>query len=170
MNLRILALAAALAACGGSTTELSNCNVTFSGAVTGSGKCTIAGGNGYKAGGSGNGVGIGMNGTVTGVQSFAFALDLGSTAVATGTYSNTATTASEATTLSGTGNATWIQTSHAGSTPDQGTYTLNLTDLGPGINSNGGTAYAAMHGSLNATLPAVTGTGATGTVTVSATF
>lgn len=170
MHTRLFALAAAVAACGGSAPiGPSKCTVTFSGAITGSGTCAVAGGNGYKNGSSGNGVGIGLTATVAGINSFAFALDLGTTAVTAGTYSNTTTSASAGTAITSPSNQAWVQ-SHSSNQSDQGSYTLTITDLGPGVTSSGGTAYVAMHGSLNATLTPVTGSGASGNVTVSVSF
>ena len=75
MHTRLIVLAALAAACGSSNPAApGGCTFTLSGAITASGTCVAAGGNGYKSGSNGNGFGIVMNGQVAGVQSFAFAL------------------------------------------------------------------------------------------------
>ena len=53
----------------------------------------------------------------------------------------------------------------------QGSFALAITSTGTAYTAtNGDKAYLAMHGTFNATAPAFTGTGATGTITLHATF
>ncbi len=65
---------------------------------------------------------------------------------------------------------TW-STTYGGSATTQGTLTIVIKGYGTAHNNPGGTkSWLFVHGSLNATMPADVGTGATGTTTVSATF
>jgi hypothetical protein len=60
-----------------------------------------------------------------------------------------------------------------GGPPDQGSYSLSLTTLAGAVPyPDGGTGlnYSVVHGSANCTMPPVAGSGATGTVTMNATF
>ena len=63
----------------------------------------------------------------------------------------------------------WTATRSA-SSPDRGTFLTTLTSMGVGYTSPGGSIYLAPTGSINATLPAVPYTPATGTVTLTASF
>jgi hypothetical protein len=82
------------------------------------------------------------------------------------------TTYTLANTLAGTGivlasssSQFWTATSSTG-----GTLSAQVTDLGNSTSANTGTAWLSIHGSVNATLQAQSGTSATGTVTVVASF
>jgi hypothetical protein len=68
----------------------------------------------------------------------------------------------------GTVPPSWVMAVGA-TTPDQGAYSLSLTSVS--ILTDAGTSKAyTVHGTLNATLPAQSGTGSTGTVTLYGTF
>lgn len=173
MKLGSIIAAFALAACG-STTPTGpggqNCTITFSGALTGTQSCYAAAGNGYKSGSSGNGFGLGTTSNTV-AQSFAFAVDLGSDSIGTGSYSNTATAKPAGAGATTSANKAWVMEAHSTSgDPDQGTYTLNLSDLGTGITTSNGTGYANPHGSLTVVLKPVTQTGAAGDLTATVSF
>jgi hypothetical protein len=68
----------------------------------------------------------------------------------------------------GTVPPSWV-TVVGGTSPNQGTYTLNLTSVAILTDTVNDKAYT-VHGTLNATLPAQSGSGATGTVNLSASF
>ncbi|MFN2546111.1 MAG: hypothetical protein ABR567_01630 [Myxococcales bacterium] len=170
MHTRVFALtAAALAACGGGITttpgQSSSCSVTLSGAVTGTFNCQYA----TTAWASSNNLGA-----------FAFSA-AGPPAVTvaigftgephTGAYKNTDAGAESGITVtngSGASAQYWVANVGDGSTP-AGSYTLNFTSVSNAITVSNGKGYS-VEGTLDATLPAVSGTGATGTVTLHATF
>jgi hypothetical protein len=57
------------------------------------------------------------------------------------------------------------------SMPDQGSFALNISSPGPTVaGTNGALAYTEAHGSLSAMMPAITGSGASGSVTAQVTF
>jgi len=83
-----------------------------------------------------------------------------------GTYTSTNPGVSGVLTVSA---AQWMWEATKGSSRDQGTFSLTITSVLVAAARSDGKAYV-VHGTLAATLPAVTQSGATGTVTVTATF
>jgi hypothetical protein len=148
--------ALALAACGGNANNLTNdASGTMSGAVSGTATCgpPLAV---YASQGNYSGVAfscsIGSNGD--GGPNISFS---GNLAAGTWTQSNSIGSISVT-----QGTQSWMATS--GSSP-AGTWTLTITSVGGQVSSNPGATGYLVHGSIDATLPAVTSTGASGTVT-----
>ena len=67
------------------------------------------------------------------------------------------------------GTSQWAALPASASTP-QGTYTMSVSDPGISTPSGNGTVWPAPVGTVDATMPALTGTSATGTVTLHLTF
>jgi hypothetical protein len=168
MRLAALAgLALALSGCGGSTNLTSGqpCSITLSGAVTGTFACNAVSG-GYQTSNSQGAVAASVGGATAITIGIAFPGDLH-----TGTFKDTdAGVQSALSVQTGTGsNNFWAAAAGTGGAKT-GSYTLTITDTGLRVPGQGGAAYPAVHGTLTATLPAVAGSGATGTVSLSATF
>lgn len=83
----------------------------------------------------------------------------------TGTFKNTDPGAKGTVTIV-SGNATWAANAQTG----KGSYTLDLTDAGTAFTDSTGKSYSNIHGTLAAEAPAVAGTSAAGSVTVTANF
>lgn len=154
-----LLAAAALAACGGTSTaaggDTNACSIALSGAATASITCTNAVA-GYS---SANGEGLASL-TTSGqnpVTNISFA-----GAPHTGIYHSTDTGAGGGITYT-SGTSSWL------TGPGIGTFTLNLTTVNIISTSGTSTAYA-IHGTLDATMPAVSGSTLTGSVTLHASF
>ncbi len=171
-----------LAACGGSSgsndannapdannsSDANNtpaCTFTLSGALTASGRCD----NLFVV------WDMGKN-----QASFSLTLDASAYANATLTYPGDWHTGSWTETTSGVDGAitamqsqsatqSWQALADGSSTP-QGSWTLNLTDLGQSTSGSSGKVYSGMHGTLNATLAPTAISGATGNVTLAVTF
>jgi hypothetical protein len=160
----------ALAGCGGGTTNLTtdpsaNCTITLSGALTGTLGCTGHDA-AYNSANNTGGFAITAAPAAT-VQSFSMAV--GTTGQpTTGTFTQSSGSLNgSGVVVQGTGNQIWSASVGSGT---QGTFSLVVRDLGSSISANGGTAWPLIHGTFNATLPAVAGSGATGSVTVTASF
>ena len=97
---------------------------------------------------------------------FAFSLTR-SGHVAEGTYSNTTSGVVGSVTITNAGSATYMASAGAGN--NVGTFTLVITKSTVLTNTANGTAYL-IDGTLDATVPAVASSGATGTVTAHQTF
>ena len=69
--------------------------------------------------------------------------------------------------VSGASSSYWIASSDASST--QGTYSLKLTGVSSAYSNSSGKTYSTT-GTVDGTLPAASGSGASGTVTLHATF
>ena len=170
--MRIFALAVLAAACGGSSNTVGsqgNCTASLSGAVTASGvTCTAVAGT--DTNGSGTGA-IGITFVSTGGPSATVAVKTTGTPT-TKTYANTDSDANGACQVTQSNNQFWVA---AAGTPtsNQGTYSVSITGLGNEVtNPDGGpgNVFLSVHGTANCTMPAIAGTGATGTVTLTATF
>jgi hypothetical protein len=160
----------AVAGCGGSTTSLTtdpsaNCSIALSGAVTATLSCT-AHSAAYNSANNTGGFVLSAAATAA-VQSFSAAV--GTTGQpTTGTFTQSSGSLNgSGVVVRGTGNQIWSSTVGSGT---QGTFSLVVRDLGSSVSANGGTAWPLIHGTLNATLPGVPGSGATGSVTVVASF
>ncbi len=152
--------------CGGNSSPTSSnhnntttCGVTLTGAVTGSYTCTAV-----LAAQSGDSCAVGCE--IQGTPTIEIGVEFLGT-MHTGTFKNT-----DAGEIGGvevvSGASQWVASDGTGQ--DQGTYTLIITSLGTSISANGQTAWPSVHGSLTASCPAVPGTSASGTVTVSSSF
>jgi hypothetical protein len=151
---------AALLACGTDSMPRSttgSCTVTVGGAVSHTSACSVSV----------------VSPSATGVITFGLTdqaavfvdLALGTMALHVGTY--------DPATAKGTlgyrsGDQAWLAAS--GSDHDQGAFTLTFSSIGTFVVSSPGNAYVGAHGVLDATLPAVTGSPASGSVTLHATF
>ncbi len=161
------------AACGATsipemTTEPTDgCTIFLSGGLTASGdqKCTVVVEGSLDAGVS---IEIGASGASYGVLQFDATLP-GSTFEA-GTFATSGSSMFvKATTTVTQDSQTWEQSLH-GSNPDTGAATLRVSATGSPSTSNGATSWPNSHGTLNATLPAVTATGASGSLSATITF
>jgi hypothetical protein len=165
-NAMMAAAALALVACGGSSDNNGGtpggCSVKISGAKTATGACSLVTVAHVNADNT-NGFGI-----VSDVTGLSVALELGTGAARTGSYTQATVPSGGIVYVPGTSSGPTWMAEHSGS--DGGTFTLNLTDLGPGSTVPEGTAYLAPHGTLDATLKPTSGSGATGDVTVKVTF
>ncbi|MGZ6142068.1 MAG: hypothetical protein ACXWLM_01960 [Myxococcales bacterium] len=167
---RILAAASlALAACGGSTTttpgQSSSCTVTLSGGLTGTYDCKPA----TTAWASSNNQGgfaftVAQAGTTPQIT-----VAIGMTGEpAAGTYTTTTSGVSSGISVNtGSGAAAqyWVESSGGGTT--LGTFTLTFTSVSNAVTAPNGKAYDG-EGTLDATVPAATGGGAT--ISLHATF
>ncbi len=169
MTRSIFAAAATLvlAACGGSSTGLGqsgHCSVTLSGAQTGTYDCQTA----FAAWDSSKNQGsfgfqVAQSGTAPGiVAAITFPGEPHSA-----TFSQSDTGASGGVIVSGASSSYWIASSDASST--QGTYSLKLTGVSSAYSNSSGKTYSTT-GTVDGTLPAASGSGASGTVTLHATF
>ncbi len=160
-----LALAASLAigACSSdSTTDTgvtTTCTVTYTGAATGSVPCVAV-----SAYSTATGLGAVTITSSSGSPSFNAALGFPGVP-ATKSYKNSDSGASGGVTATQGTTAIWF--AQAGGAT--GNYTLTLSSVGTAVSGGSGATYA-IHGSLTGSLPAPTGSTATGTVTVSVTF
>lgn len=170
----IIAAAFALglaAACGGTvdnTGTPSDCQATLSGAVSGSGKCTIAIAYGNAANQLASTVTIST--PIAGVQGSMSVIDNTSTTLKS-SYTASSNTSSAVATLTTTdGHSGWSQGFQKSPAYAVGTFSESFTDLGSNVGTSSGGAYFNTHGIFDATLPAATSTAATGTITVHVTF
>jgi hypothetical protein len=175
--MRYVTLALLAAACGSSVPNVLNnnsCSASVTGAVSISSLSCLAT------------AGFDANNDNLGAVAFSFTNATGGAyqvvagvgftgAPATKTYANTDSGAKGAVeVLQTSGGMTWAAIAGASpSSEDQGSYSLSLTSLGTQINNpdgGPGEAFLSVHGTLTATMPAVPGTPAAGTTTLSATF
>ena len=169
-SMAVLALAGSvLAACGSSdvTTGVNtgvntNCSLTLSGAQTGTFNCTAAAA--YNAAQDSAGAGVSAT-----TSSPVISLAVGRRGQwSAGTFKNTDTGALGAVVVS-LGTQAWMASSPAANGGTAvGSYTLVLTSAN-GTSVSGGTVYT-IHGTFDATLNAVTGSTATGTITIHSSF
>ena len=167
-----LAAGLLLAACGGTglTTiagQSSSCTVTLSGALTGTYDCKPATAAWSSSSSQG---GFAFNVSQAG-SAPAISLAIGWPGEPkTGTYANTDAGAQGAVSVqipSGASAGHWVAAAGSGSA--QGSYSLKFTSVSNTLSASNVKAYST-EGTLDATLPAVSGTGATGTITQHATF
>ena len=168
---RLLVLGVALCggllavSCGSASLNLNGtaaCTVTFSGALTGTAPCTTAGA--YATTKNRAGLVIDAQGPSGSVQSFDFTLDASGDLMAQ-TYTANNSLSDTGSTLNSTTNQAWVQGA-SGGPPDFTLVVSSVTILGSGAS---GRAYA-VHGTFDATLAAVAGSGATGPVTAHVAF
>jgi hypothetical protein len=137
-----------------------NCSGSVSGAINGSYSCTAVTAVWATANNIG-GLTINATGTPT------ITIGIGFTgAPTTKTYSSTDADAISGVTVT-SGTAVWLASASGGTA--QGSYSLHLTSVGTAVTTANGNSYT-VHGTLTATLPAASGTTASGTATVSFTF
>jgi len=147
---------------GGST----SCSVTLSGSQTGTYNCAPVAA--FKASTS-DSAGFGFQVSASGSQPTITALILWLGTPASGHHTNSDAGAYGGVTAGTAAGAYWYAAAGNIGLPAQGTYDLNLTSVTNPVQTDSGTSYT-VHGSLSASLPALTTSGASGTVTVSATF
>jgi hypothetical protein len=135
------------------------CSVTLSGAVTGTFACTAFGTYAMSSNLGGVTLAVSMPSPLAMITA---AIEKpGMPATGTWTSSDSGGKSALVVQRSGTPPSTWDAT--LGTTSDQGTYVMNA-------NFSGGGPLYKVSGTVTATLPAVAGTGSTGTVSLSATF
>ena len=140
----------------------SGCSITLSGAASATLACTATGA--YATNDNTSAV------SLTTSQTNGLTAAVGWTGQFTaGTYKESDSNAMTGISYSNASHQIWL-VSAGGSGPPQGSYTLNLADTGSPVTGQNGTGYTGIHGTLDATLPAVAGSGSTGTVTLHATF
>lgn len=161
------------AACGGSgstTTGPHNpagCTVTLTGAVTGEYNCTVDAALGYNHAEGTIGFGLSVNPATNGQPpSTVVGLAMTGSGWSTGTFAQTAAGATGGVEVQNTSEF-WQAT--IGGSSDQGTWSVHISDVGTALtNGAGDKVYQNSHGTFDATAPAITASGATGTVTVHA--
>jgi hypothetical protein len=156
-----LVAVASLAGCSSSNTDSANgsCAIALTGAVTSNISCTLA---------------VGAYSTATGqsaisltTTSSTFALSVGFPGtVHTGTYHSTDAGAIGAITTA-QGSSSWAAIPTAGAVT--GSYTVSLTTVATLSTTAAGTGYS-LHGTIDATLAPIAGTGSSSNVTLHATF
>jgi hypothetical protein len=144
----------------------SSCSVTLSGSQTGTYDCTPAEAL-HSTAGDTAGFGFQVNSSTT--QPDIVSLILWSGTPAAGEWKSTDMGAAGAVAVSTTAGAAWYTAAGNIGLPAQGSYDLKVSSVSNPVQTDSGTAYT-VHGSLTASLPAASGTGASGTVTVNATF
>ncbi len=144
------------------------CVATFSGAVTATGDCNPA--LGFSASKQQAVFGLSYVTAPATVSSWAVAATLASGSPSTGTFTESTMPSSGADVIQSTTNA-WVESHGASGQPDQGTLTVTISSIGtPVTASNGDIVYVGAHGTVDATLPPQTGTGALGTLTLHVAF
>jgi hypothetical protein len=108
--------------------------------------------------------------SLAGSTSLTFTAQLPGTALTAGSFTQADVQTGALNYYDSTSGKVWLATVNAGGQGDQGSFTLDLTDAGPSVTSVDGAAWLAPHGTLEGTLPAVTGSGASGNVMVDAAF
>ena len=165
-----LAICVALANsdCGTATSPsgpANTCSITVSGAQTGTFACSAAAVGTWTMATDRGAVGFAHAGTPAVAVAIQVPGDL-----ATRTYSSTDTTVTGAVTVqTGTGGSTAVWAAVTGASA-QGSFSLTLTGVSYVATDTGGNKAYTVHGSVNATAPAILATTATGTVTFHATF
>jgi hypothetical protein len=144
------------------------CSVTLSGAITATATCQLAAATSASAAGK---VSFGLEGQ-TGGTTVTFSSVLNLTTLQTGTYgSSTGTSPSMAGgSVTTTAGASWLQFTNTSGVADRGSFTLIISSTGASVPSGQYTGWPDPGGSLDFILTPVTGTGATGTVTVHVVF
>jgi hypothetical protein len=165
----ILGAVVALAVgCGNGTPLVPNqSTATFSGAITGTANViAFAGTNSGNAS-----VAFGIDNTTGTYPTVTFAAEISGATLQTGTFTNTSASVVESTTVvqqTSSAGPTWEQSSLSG--VSTGTMSLTITSVGPSTTSGANTAWTNPTGTFTASLPAVPGGAATGTVNVSVSF
>ncbi len=155
---------------GGSKTDSgggASCAFTLSGAYSATGTCTAVAG--YDPTSATN-PGVGFNIASGNTTLFTFASELStSNNFSAGSYDQSTVQKAAGSTLNGS--AAWLVSAHNSGDPDQGSFMLVISDPGPVVTgTNGGMVWTSPHGTLTATMPALAGSGTTGTVAVQVNF
>ena len=176
----VLALVCSGLGCGGSggsgsggATDMAGgggggCTFTLSGSDSTTGTCTAAAG--YDPS-SGTNPGLAISiASSSAVFNFGGQLSASNNFGAGASYNQGTVVNAAGETLNGT--AAWQVVIHdVSGMPDQGSFTLQISDSGPVVTGNNGAmVWTSPHGTLTATMPADSGSTATGTVTAQATF
>jgi hypothetical protein len=161
-----------LVACGGRSETIGGatgiCSYTYSGTLTGTFSSDCIGGiAAYDS--THNLAAV----TLAGVSTDPYVVSGGLQIVSSGGISNKAYSLTDASTqgaiIVNDSGKEWIANTASGSTPAAGSFSLNVTSNASYATSNGVTGYY-IHGTADATLAAVAGSGATGTVTLHSVF
>lgn len=173
MRIRDLVVLAGVAAlgCNSATAPAggvsATCQVTLSGAVSGSYNCYPATTLWTSASDSG---GFSFGVTASGTRPLITAVVVWPGQPKDSTYTNTGSGAEAAIVVTTSANQTWTAAvGGGGGGAATGSYSLTFTSVAQNGSSAGGKGYAA-DGTLNATLTAVTASGASGVVILTATF
>jgi hypothetical protein len=147
------------------------CTITLSGAITATSGCTATAVH-YDLG---NDTVISIVGLPAdaGYSLFSFGSDLGTEDISAVIHYDVDNVRNAETVASAGQTSSWEQSLRVGSShPDQGTFSLFIESAGLKITngSDAGATWVYVSGSLDATLPPLIGTGATGTVTARVTF
>ncbi len=163
----MLSVAVVLASCSSASTNSSGtgCSFTLSGALTGTPGCTPLGTFWTS---DDNKTAFGFTPNFSSDPAVLVTIAVAGEATAT-TYHETDAGAVAGISVSSSGGSQWAMQTADGGTPASGSYTLTFSSVST-ITSDAGTKVYQVHGTLTATLPAVAGSGATGTVTLKATF
>ncbi len=171
MRVRAIVVLAVVGALGCNKTETapsgisSSCSVTLSGAVSGTYNCQPAT---TLWSSSDNRGGFSFGVTASGTRPLISATVLWLNQPTVTSYTNADSAAEAQITVTTSANQTWQAAVGQGAAAT-GSYTLTFTSVVQNGANAGGMAYSA-DGTLNATLPAVTASGASGVVIITATF
>jgi hypothetical protein len=159
------------AACGSSTggnTPPGTCSLTATGSFTATSSCLVAAAiTGNTAGKVAVAVQASPNGSV-----IALLVNLDQTSLQTGTYSNASSSGvlNAGSVVDASNGDSWAQFFQKPPVPDQGTFTLSITSTGGSVPTGMYSDWPDPGGSFTVTLEPLPASGATGTVTVTATF
>jgi hypothetical protein len=162
MRIGFLAVAIALSGCSAAVKAANGggCTVTLSGAVTQTLACTTGPAGVYTTSNS-QGAFLFQVAATASTPDVNVAIGFPGD-VHTGTFMDTDTGANSGLTVKNQANNTWLAT--VGSGAKQGSYTLLITGTGLSVATSSGKGYSGMGGTLDAVLPFVAGSGATGNV------
>jgi len=171
--LAVLVLVVSLA-CGGTGTNPTNtgaCSITLSGAVTGTFPCASAATGGYDHASNESAVDFTAGSAASASNTTPdITVAIGfSGSMQNGTFTSTGSGAGGGVVVDGNPGSVWAATVASGANPATGSYTLVVSSNTTLAGNTSGSVYT-VHGTLDATLPAVQGSSATGTVTLHATF
>ena len=164
-GITLLAVAAALACGGSSTTGGGTCTITTSGGQTGTWDCGVFAA-AWSSSSNQGAFSAGATDAAHDLVSVAMGIS-GQPHAGTFKFSDAGAVGGISVTANGN-SSSWFA-GHNSSTDSQGDYTLTITSLSETVSNSGGKAYR-VGGTLDATLPALSGSSATGTVTLHATF
>ncbi len=167
-GLLAVAVLATAAACGGTVSGVATGGpATVSGGLTGT--VTVKGLGQYQPG---VGVVFGLSTTTAGGPTVAITVTLpsGTSTLSPGTFTSASVSQASIQAYQGNNGYAAIGGTSVSGSDAQGSFTLNVTEVGSTLSAGGGTQWPFMHGTLTATMPAVSSSAATGTATLTATF
>ncbi len=167
-GLLVVAVLATAAACGGTVSGVATGGpATVSGGLTGT--VIVKGLGQYQ---SGVGLVFGLNSTTAGGPTVAIIVTLpsGTSTLSTGTFTSASVSQASIQAYQGNNGYAAVGGTSVSGADAQGSFTLNVTEVGSTLSAGIGTRWPFMHGTLTATMPAVSGSAATGTAALSVTF